>query len=151
VSKEGGREEGKGKGTHVHQDYVVLVFLDLFDAFSAIVDGEDGELREKRESVQCREGKKKGWKTHLHLPQRLRHNLPNQSIVLRQQHLNLLRLPLPPSPIRRRKQRCRRSIRPALSEGYWAGRDRRGGERSGSFGEGNDDGHAGAEVGAGGS
>jgi hypothetical protein len=53
------RKEGKA-GTHVHQDYVVLVFLDLFDALSTVVDSEDGELREKKESVQCREGKEKG-------------------------------------------------------------------------------------------
>jgi hypothetical protein len=48
------REEGrvstgevgrKGReGTHIHQDYVVLVFLDLFDALSTVVDGEDEEL-----------------------------------------------------------------------------------------------------------
>jgi hypothetical protein len=59
------REEGrvstgevgrKGReGTHIHQDYVVLVFLDLFDALSTVVDGEDEELWGGKEWVKLAE------------------------------------------------------------------------------------------------
>jgi hypothetical protein len=99
VSVGGGRNGmGEEKETYVHENDIVVLLLHLFDALSTILDGYSGELRVMRgsESASVQVEKStfgRGTRTtHLHPFECPHHDLPNEAVILRQQHLHILRM-----------------------------------------------------------